>query len=113
MTEDAGRVCDVLVSWTITMIAKNGNSFLETMNLIASQRLTRSVVSSSKMAHESIDAHVAKLLERRDKFVQLIKTNSQPAHSCIDFDMNIGDYSSIQSRVIQRLDHVEPVNHRR
>src|SRR5687767_8169359 len=64
------------------------------------------------MTHQSIDAHVAKLLERRDKFIQLIETNSQTAHSCIDFDVNIGNYSSVQSRSIQRLDHIEPVDHR-
>ena len=50
------------------MIAKDCNRIVETLNLIARQRLARRVVGSSEVSHHAVDTHVTKLLQRRDEF---------------------------------------------
>ena len=47
------------------------------------------------MTHQSIDAHVAKRRERSDKLAQLIESNSKPAHSRVDFQMNVSDNARV------------------
>src|ERR1041384_7895151 len=93
----------------ISVVTKNRNCIVKTLNLIVRQSLARRIVCSSQVSHDSIDAHVAELLQPGDEVVQLIETNSEPAHSRIDFYMNVDHDSCVRGCLIQRLNHIETI----
>jgi hypothetical protein len=95
----------------ISMVTKNRNGILETLNLIGGQWLARGIVGSSQMSHDSVDAHVAELDQAGNELVQLIETNSQTAHACIDFDVHIDYDSGVRGGLVQGLNHVKTINH--
>jgi len=65
------------------------------------------------MSHDAVNSHVTKLTQRRDELAQLIETNSEPAHPGIDFYVNVCYNTRIRGGLVQRLDHLETIDHRR
>jgi hypothetical protein len=88
------------MSRTVSVVAKECNRVVETLDLIACQGLARCVVSRSEVTHESIDSHVAKWFERVNEFAQLIEANSEPAHAGVNFDVNVSDDTRVRSSAV-------------
>src|SRR5215217_8870189 len=95
---------------TITVIAKHRNRVIETIDLVAGQRLARGVVGSSEMRHDTVNTHVSKLTQRGDEFTQLIETNSEPAHARVDLYVNISHNAGVRRGLVQRFNHLEMID---
>src|ERR1043165_10114170 len=64
------------------------------------------------MCHQSVDAEVWIVSERRDEFTELIETNTETPHARIDLHMHIRDNTRFTRGLIERVEHVAPVNDR-
>ena len=43
------------------------------------------------MRHQTVDAHVAKLVQAADEIAQLIETHAEPPHAGVDLNVRIHD----------------------
>ena len=100
MTKNAGRVCEVMIRRAMAVFSEEDYRVLETLNLIASQRLAGCIVGSRKVTHHTVDPNVAKSAECVYKLSKLIVTHTQTSHARIDFHMHVDDDAGVRSRLV-------------
>src|SRR5262249_45421149 len=110
MREDAGGIREMQMRRSITMFAKDSDGLIEATNLIESQRLARVVVSRGKVRHQTVNAYVTKTIQRANELAELIVTNAQPTHACVDLDMHIRYHIGGYGCLVECLKHIEPIN---
>jgi len=51
------------IRWVIACLTKDAGGFVETIDLIARERLAAGVVSGGEVTHQAVDAYIAEAIE--------------------------------------------------
>src|SRR5258708_24181149 len=93
--------------------SKWSNSHCQLRVLIMSQWFALWIVRSCEVSKQPIYSYVLELPQSVDEFTDLVEADSQPPHASVDLDMNVCDNAGFARSLVQSLDHIQTINHRR
>src|SRR5437773_6188225 len=95
-----------------TAFAKNARRPGETIELGPREIIALRIIGRSQMRHQTVQPNVPATLQCLAELQKRFSSHAESTHPGVDFQMNVGDYSAIPRRAIERFDHVGPVNDR-